>query len=399
MTINNVRTLDESFDTLCARTGSASAPLDTPPIAPPIYQTAVFDVGDLDDVDAIYEGRKPGWIYHRDGNPTVRLLEEAVARLEGAEDALATASGMAAISAALLAALAPGDHVVAADLLYGRTLQLLRDGVGRFGVETTFVDPLDLGAVAAALRPATKLIFVETIANPLLRVPDLRALATLAHERGARLMVDHTFASPYLCRPLALGADLVVHSGTKYLGGHSDATSGLLAADRAFVATARRSASTWGAPLAALDAWLTLRGMKTLALRMERACANALAVARFLAAHPAVVATHYPGLEDHPDHAIAAGLFGDEFGAMVSFEVAGGRAGAERFIRAVRHIPFAPSLADVTTTLSHPATTSHRGLPPDERARLGVTDGLIRLSVGIEAADDIIADLERGLRG
>src|SRR6185437_6135470 len=304
---------------------------------------------------------------------------------------------MAAIAAAILPGLKQGDRVVAGHDLYGKTAALLRGPLAALGVQTQFLDLTDDAAAEQALREPAAVVVVESIANPRLRVPDIARLAVLAHGAGGRLVVDNTFATPYHCRPLALGADVVVHSGTKYFGGHSDVTIGALVADAAFVGLARATLSTFGASASPFDCWLTARGIKTLALRMERASANAQRVAEFLLKQPEVLRVEYPGLAGHEHHARAAAQFERGFGAMVTFELRGGEAAASRFVRGLQRIRFAPSLADVSTTLSHPAKTSHRGYSAAQREALGISGGLIRLSVGIEHEADITADLCTGL--
>jgi cystathionine gamma-synthase len=384
------------FETLCAEVDVAPESI-TRPIAMPIVTSAVFDVPSLEAVDDLYEGRAAGFVYTRDGNPNQTVLGALVARLEGAEDGVAAATGMAAIAAAILPGLKQGDRVVAGHDLYGKTAALLRGPLAALGVQTQFLDLTDDAVAERALREPTAVVIVESIANPLLRVPDIARLAELAHGAGGRLVVDNTFATPYHCRPLALGADVVVHSGTKYFGGHSDVTIGVLVADAAFVGQARASLSTFGASASPFDCWLTARGIKTLALRMERASANAQQVAEFLLEQPEVLRVEYPGLAGHEHHARAAAQFQRGFGAMVTFELRGGEAAASRFVRGLQRIRFAPSLADVSTTLSHPAKTSHRGYSAAQREALGISGGLIRLSVGIEHEADITADLCTGL--
>jgi len=384
------------FATLCAG-ADKPVPSVTQPLVAPIVTSAVFHIPTLETVDALYEGRAEGFIYTRDGNPNQAALGRLVARLEGAEDGAAAATGMAAVAAAVLDGLKQGDRIVAAHDLYGKSMALLRGPLSGFGVRVDFVDLADNNAARAALAQPAAAVLVESVSNPLLHLPDLPLLAGLAHAAGARLVVDNTFATPYHCTPLAHGADVVVHSGTKYLGGHSDVTIGALAGSAEAMDRARSLLATFGGTASPFDCWLTVRGIKTLALRMERASANALTVARFLASRPEVARVNYPGLETHPHHERACRLLRNGFGAMVTFDLAGGVAAAERFIAALRYIRFAPSLGDVSTTLSHPAKTSHRGYPPEQRERLGITDGLIRLSVGIERVGDIIADLEHGL--
>jgi cystathionine beta-lyase/cystathionine gamma-synthase len=385
------------LETVCAEVDEQPPSL-TRPLAMPIVPSSVFAVDSLEALDDVSEGRADGFIYTRDGNPNQAVLERLVGRLEGAEAGLACASGMGAIAAALLTGLRSGDRVVAGDALYGRTMALLSGPLAAFGVRPVFANLSDEEAAARALREPAAAVIVETISNPLLRVPDIGLLSQLAVGAGARLIVDNTFATPFHCRPLAHGAHVVVHSGTKYLGGHSDVTNGVLAGAQEFVDRARYTMSTFGASASPIDCWLTVRGIKTLALRMERASANAQNVAAFLAGREdAIVAVHYPGLESHQQHQVARKILERGFGAMVSFELRGGEAAASAFVRGLRRIRLAPSLGDVSTTVSHPSKTSHRALGEAARQALGIRPGLIRLSVGIEHHDDIIADLKLGL--
>ena len=371
-------------------------PSPSTPTAPPIYQTSVYSFPDLASLDAVQDGTARGYMYGRYGLPNHTALERAVAALEGAEAAVACASGMGAIAAALLAALSGGGKVAAAREVYGGTYGLLEE-LGRFGVGTTWVDAGNIPEVEAALGEGCRLLLVETLSNPLVRVADLPALAAAAHRAGALLLVDNTFATPCLCRPLAHGADAVVHSATKFLGGHSDLTAGVLVGTASFIREARRVAMRFGPTLGPHDAWLAVRGMKTLSLRMARSCENALALATFLAGHPNVAAVHYPGLPSHPGHPLARRLLMGGFGGVLAFELRGGLEAADALVKALRLITLVPSLGGVATTLSHPVKTSHRDLSPAERERLGVRDGLLRLSVGIEDAADLTADLAEAL--
>lgn len=371
-------------------------PSPSTPTAPPIYQTSVYTFPDLASLDAVQDGTARGYMYGRYGLPDHTALERAVAALEGAEAAVACASGMGAIAAALLAALSGGGKVAAARELYGGTYGLLEE-LGRFGVGTTWVDAGNLAGVEAALKGGCRLLLVETLSNPLVRVADLPALAAAAHLAGALFLVDNTFATPCLCRPLRHGADAVVHSVTKFLGGHHDLTAGVLVGTARFIREARRVAMRFGPTLGPHDAWLAVRGMKTLSLRMARTCENALALAAFLAGHPKVTAVHYPGLPSHPGNPLACRLLTGGFGGVLAFEMRGGLEAADALVKALRLITLVPSLGGVATTLSHPVKTSHRGLSPAERERLGVRDGLLRLSVGIEDAADLTADLAQAL--
>jgi cystathionine beta-lyase/cystathionine gamma-synthase len=369
---------------------------------PPIVPAAVHEFAGLDQVDAVYEGREAGYIYYRNGGPTQAALEAAVAALEGAgapepPQAVVAASGMGAISATLMAFCGAGDHVVAQADLYGVTRALLEQEARRLGIETTFADATDVRALAGACRPSTRLLLVETLSNPLVRVADLEGAARLAAARGLVLVVDNTFATPVHCRPLARGAHVVVHSTAKMLSGHDDVGGGVAVAAPPLATRIRATAVRLGPTLSAFDAWLALRGLRTLPLRAERAAANAAELARRLAGHPGVAAVHYPGLPDHPQAARAGALLMAGAGAILAFEVRGGREGAGRLVEQLRVIRLAPSLGGVATTTSYPASTSHRALAPEARRALGIGDGLVRLSVGIEAVDDLWRDLEKAL--
>jgi cystathionine beta-lyase/cystathionine gamma-synthase len=336
-------------------------------------------------------------LYQRYGNaPNHVLVEERIAALEGAEDAVVLGSGMAAMACAVISVVSSGDHVVATDAIYGGTRALLELELPRFGIETTFVD-LTSPDWTGAFRPNTKLLIGESPSNPLLRVLDLRALAEEAHARGAVMIVDSTFASPVNSLPVEHGVDLVMHSATKYLGGHSDVTAGVIAGGRERVAQVRNRAKVWGPLLDPHGVWLLERGIKTLAVRMERHNANGLAVARWAERHPGVTRVHYPGLESHPDHATAARVL-DGFGGMLGIEVVGGGDGAARFVRALKLAKLAPSLGGVETLISEPRYTSHAAMSPERRAANGIRDGFVRVSLGIEDAADLIADFDQALR-
>ena len=385
-----------SIDSICAAAGS-DVPSVTRPLTAPIYQNSVFEIESLEQVDDIYEGRQDGFIYSRDANPNVSILERVVADLENTDDAVAFASGMAAVGVTLLALVESGDTVLAADALYGGTNLLLRQHLTRLGIETDFVDACDLDAVERSLRKGPKVMLIESITNPLLSLPDIRAISDMAHKSGAVLIVDNTLATPVLLRPLDLGADVVIHSATKSLGGHSDVTGGVAAARADIAMQIRQSNRVWGSTLDPFAAWLIARGIRTLPLRVERACRNAMSAAAFLSDHPKVSEVYYPGLPGHPQHELAGTMLTGGFGGMVSYEIRGGGDAASEFMRALDMIRFAPSLGEARTTISHPAKTSHRSLTEDERAQSGISGGLIRMSCGLESAEDIIADLERAL--
>jgi len=353
-------------------------------------------VAGLDQIDALHEGREPGFIYARDGHPNAAQLAAKVAALEGADAALVCASGMAAESAVFLAELGQGDQVALAESVYGRTAALVGHELSRFGIGHAVFDATRPETLRAALTPSTRLAFAETLSNPLVRLADIEGLAEIARGAGVRLVIDHTFA-PLLCRPLALGAEVVTHSATKLIGGHSDLTLGLVAGSREWIARASAVASTFGLTGDPFQSWLALRGVATLALRSARACATALKLAGRLTSHDRVRTVHYPGLPHHPDHARAARVLKGGFGTIVTLNL-GGRAEADAFIRGLRHVPFAPSLGDVATMLSHPATTSHRGQTTEQWRAQGITPGLVRLSIGLEDPDDLWEDLNQALR-
>lgn len=384
-------------DDVCPRPDEPP-PMPTAPLASPIYPAAVYRCASPDEADRLLSGAEAGYVYSRDRQPNADLLAEKIRELHGAERAAICGSGMAASSAVALAFLKSGDHVVVGDQMYGRTFGLLRE-LARLGVEHTTVDACDLPAVRAALKPHTRLVWVETITNPLVRVVDVAALAEIARLGKTKLVVDNTFASPVLCRPLELGADVVYESLTKIMNGHSDVLLGAVCGRAADWDRVASVIATFGLSAGPFDCWLAARGIGTLALRADRASSNALAAAQFLATRKECERVDYAGLPTHPDHALAKRQFAGRFGSMLSFTLRGGRAAADKFITAAKRIPFAPSLGDLSTTLSHPESTSHRGLTPEERSRLGITGGTIRLSVGIESPEAVIEALGEGLGG
>ncbi len=367
------------------------------PIAVPIYQTSGF-VFDDPEVMADAMGRPDGpYVYGRYTNPTVRSLEQAISGLEGGSGAIATGSGMGAINVVLLGLLKPGDHFIAQQALYGGTAAMINELAGRFGITVSYVPEDDPAALRAAVRPETRLVYLETIANPMCRVADLPGMFAVARELGLVSVVDNTFATPMLCRPIEHGADIVLHSTTKYLSGHTDVVGGMAVfADDALYQKVWHFAIELGASADPFAAWLTLRGLQTLPLRMERHCANARLLATRLAGHPAVAAVHWPGLPSHPSYELAGKLLPD-FGGVFAFDLAGGRAAGEKFMSSVRLALLAPSLGGVETLILHPATTSHRALSAAELARHGIGEGTVRVAVGIEHAEDLWADFEQAL--
>jgi cystathionine gamma-synthase/methionine-gamma-lyase len=375
------------------------------PVSTPIYASTTFSHPDIQTTDRVLGGEEEGYSYARYDNPTVRAFEEAVGSLEGLSGearAFAFGSGMAATHAALAAAeLTPGATALAAEQLYGSTATLLVQVFGAGGVETRFFDAYDLGAVekkVAELRP--RAVIVETISNPLLRVADVAGIAEITRAAGAALIVDNTFGTPYLQRPLDLGADIVVHSATKYLSGHGDLTAGLVVAGPPYDAAVENIRKLVGGVLGPFEAWLAHRGLKTLSLRMARQCENARKISARLQNHPKIAKVNHPSLEGHPDRKTTGRLLSDT-GGLVSFELdvdpENGRDAAFRFLNALELCVRAPSLGDIYTLAIHPATSSHRELSPSRRERLGVKESLIRLSVGIEHPEDVAADIERAL--
>ena len=379
----------------------AAAPRETS-VSTPLYHSVGYLEPSAAVMEDVFSGETAGYVYRRYTSPTVEAFERAVAALEGGDAAFATASGMAAVHAALLAAgVRAGSHVVAARDCYGATYDLLATLLTEQGVTTHFVDVTDLRQVEQAVvrqRPAA--VVVEIVSNPLLKLADISALASSAHAVGAALIVDSTFATPYLCRPLSLGADYVVHSASKYIGGHGDVLAGVVACSNANREKLFAIEKKIGAVLAPEVAWLALRGLKTLPLRMRQQCGNAGLVAQFLSQHPAVARVYYPGLASHPQHQLAQQLFGGRgFGGMVAFELRNGtRAAVFAFLDTLKLVLPATTLGDVYSLALYPVMASHRAVPPVERGKLGITDGLLRLSIGIEDADDIVADLDAALR-
>lgn len=392
--------LDARAAELATRAVHAGEETDAPPLEAPVVLSSAFRLGGADEAAAAFRGETDALVYGRWGNPTVRQLEAVVAALEGAEACAAAASGMAAIAGTLLALCKSGAHVVAPRAMYGESARLLRERLPAYGIATTFVDS-DARAYEAAVRPETRVLYVETPANPTLAMTEVRAVAAVARARGLVTVCDNTFATPFSQSPLALGADVVVHSMTKAIGGHGDAIAGAVCGERARTDEIRELVVRGlGAPLSPATAHLVARGARTLPLRQRQACATAAALAARLASHPGVARVHHPSLPSHPGHAIARAEM-HAYGSILAFELARtDRAPYERckrFVGAVELAAHAVSLGDVRTLVAHPASTTHASMPPDDRARAGVADGLLRLSVGIEAERDVWADLEQAL--
>ncbi|MBI4350149.1 MAG: cystathionine gamma-synthase [Elusimicrobia bacterium] len=377
------------FETALIHAGQ-EADKETGAVNIPIYQTSTYKQDGI--------GRDRGWEYSRTGNPTRKALEDCIAALEGTRYGMAFASGLAAEATACLSLLKKGDHVVSGDDIYGGTYRLFEKVFRKWGLEITYADSRSPASFRKAMRRNTRLIWAETPTNPLLNITDIEALAGIAKKGKALLAVDNTFATPYFQRPLELGADIVVHSSTKYLGGHSDVIGGLMAvADKRVYEEIKFSQNAAGGVPGPWDSWLTLRGIKTLAVRMKAHEANAFAVANFLSSHRAVSKVFYPGLESHPGHSLARKQM-HGFGGMVSFELKGGRPAAEVFFKKLKIYMLAESLGGVESLACYPATMTHASIPEKERLKRGITAGLVRLSSGIENSDDLIGDLERALK-
>ncbi|SFM07964.1 methionine gamma-lyase [Pelosinus propionicus] len=386
------------YDTTIIHAGQAPDPA-TGALATPIHQTSTFVFENAEQGAARFALEEEGYIYTRLGNPTQHALEEKMAALENAEAALAVASGMTAIAAAFWTLCGNGDHIVASDTLYGCTHALLSHSMPKFGIDVTFVDASNLETIRKAIRPNTKVVYIETPANPTLTILDIAATADLAHEYNAKLMVDNTFMSPYCQRPLELGADVVVHSATKYINGHGDVIAGIVLGKKEFINEVRFVGvkDVTGGCISPFNAWLTLRGLKTLGVRMERHCKNALQVAMFLEKHPNVEKVYYPGLPGHTGHQLAKTQMSG-FGGMLSFEIKGGIETGRKVMNSVKLCLLAVSLGDTETLIQHPASMTHSPIPREERLKAGISDGLIRLSVGLEDPNDIIADLDQAIK-
>jgi methionine-gamma-lyase len=372
---------------------------ETGALTTPIYQAATFSFDSAEQGGRIFSAEEEGAFYTRVGNPTTAQLEEKLALLEGAEAAMALSSGMGAITAALWTVLKAGDHIVTSQTIYGCTHELFEFGLSKFNVDVSFVDMRDPENVRKAMRKNTRLVFVETPANPNLILNDIELISAIAHEQEHTLvMADNTFATPYLQQPIALGADIVVHSATKYLNGHGDVIAGFIAGTQELMDEIRVTGLKYmtGASQSPFDSFLILRGMKTLDIRMDRHCDNADAVAEFLEGHPAVEKVYFPGLKSFPQYDLAVKQM-KRFGAIISFEVKGGFENGKKVINAVKLCRIAVSLGDAETLIQHPASMTHLAYSEEDREKAGISEGLIRLSVGLETADDIIADLKQTL--
>ncbi|TAM09470.1 MAG: O-succinylhomoserine sulfhydrylase [Nevskiaceae bacterium] len=365
----------------------------------PIYATSSFLFDNAEQMAEVFAGHEPGYVYSRFVNPTVRAFEDRLAAMEGGEACVATGSGMGAILSTCLALLKAGDHILASRTIFGSTIGLFDRILGKFGVETSFVDPTELDAWRAGLRSNTRLLFVETPSNPLLRIADITGLADIAHGAGALLMVDNCFLTPVLQQPIKLGADLVIHSATKYIDGQGRCVGGAVVGSNAVVGDeVFRFLRTAGVSLSPFNAWVFLKGLETLPLRMRAHCDSAAKLAAWLRSHPQVERVYYLGLPDDPQHALACKQQSG-FGGLVSFDVKGGRDAAWHVINACRLLSVTSNLGDTRTTITHPASTTHARITEAARQAAGIGQGLLRVSVGLEDIDDVITDLQRGLGG
>ncbi|MEW6724669.1 MAG: methionine gamma-lyase [Bacillota bacterium] len=384
------------FSTRCVHAGQDPDP-STGALATPIYQTSTFVFPSVERGAARFAGEEQGYIYTRLGNPTQAAFEAKMAALEEGEAALAFGSGMGAISATVLGVVRQGDHLVSDETIYGCTHAFFSHMLPSFGVEVTLVDASRPEAVEKAIRPNTKCIYIESPCNPTLKLIDMQAIAAIARRHGITTIMDNTFVSPYFQRPLEHGIDVVIHSATKYISGHGDVIAGVAVGRQEFIDMVRMTTlKDIGAVISPFDSWLLLRGLKTLAVRMEKHQANALEVARFLENHPKVERVYYPGLPSHPQHELAKRQM-DGFGGMIAFELKGGLEQGKTVMNSVRLCRLAVSLGDVDTLIQHPASMTHSVVPEEDRLKAGITNGQVRLSVGIEDVEDIIADLEQAL--
>jgi O-succinylhomoserine sulfhydrylase len=385
---------DWSLETLAVRAGQTRSQFNEHSEA--LYLTSSFVFDSAAQAAARFSGAEEGMVYARFTNPTVTMMQDRLAALEGAEACVATASGMAAILSTVMALMKSGEHIVASRSIFGATQQLLGNILPRFGIETTFVDSPDSAAFAAAIQPNTRILFIETPSNPLTEVLDMTALAGVAHASGVLFIVDNCFCSPALQKPLAWGADLVIHSATKYLDGQGRVLGGAVCGPKTLVDEVFKFLRTAGPTLSPFNAWVILKGMETLALRMQQQSANALKLAHWLEQQPQVARVHYPGLASHTQHALAMRQQATG-GAIVAFEVYGGREAAWRVVDNCKLLSITANLGDTKTTITHPASTTHGRISPEARAASGIGEGLLRIAVGLESPADLQADLARGL--
>ncbi|WP_286680444.1 aminotransferase class I/II-fold pyridoxal phosphate-dependent enzyme [Tepidanaerobacter sp. EBM-49] len=386
--------MNKKYMTKLTHTGEKVMPSVSAPKVPPIYMSSVFSFDSVKELDEVYEGT-PGYVYSRMGNPNHDSLEEILATIDEGEDALVYSSGMGAISMSLLANIKSQDHIISSNVLYGGTWELLTEELKKFNVEVTFLD-FNKDDIEPYFKPNTKVVYMETISNPLMEVADIRKIAKIAHQHNAKLIVDNTFATPVVCQPLKLGADIVVYSLTKYMGGHSDVIGGGVVSDKETIENIRHVGSIYGPTMSPFDAWLITRSLRTLELRMRQHSQNAMKLAEYLENHKKVKKVYYPGLASSPSKNIAEEIFYNGlFGGMMSVDLVGEEEEACKFIDSLEKVKLVPSLAGVTTTMSYPAKTSHRSMSRKERQDAGISDSLLRISVGLEEIEDIIEEFNK----
>lgn len=389
--------MDKSFATQLTHLGEKNPPSVSRTKSLPISMSSVFVFDDVETLDKVYDGEEKGYVYSRNANPVQDALSEIMYNIEGAENAQAFSSGMAAITMSILALVKAGDHIIAGSVLYGGTYEFLKTELKKFNIDVTFVD-LVKEDIKKYFLPNTKLVYVETISNPLMEVIDIEAVARAAHGNNAKLIVDNTFATPIICQPMKLGADIVVYSATKYLCGHSDVTGGIAVTNKRNMEKIRGTAVLYGTMMSPFDAWLLIRSLRTLELRVMKHSQNALKLAQFLETHDRVLKVYYPGLNSSTFNTLANRIFNNGlFGGMLSVDLKNGEKGAYDLIRDLETIKFVPSLAGVSTTVSYPAKTSHRALTDEELKDAGISKGLIRISAGLEDASDIIEEFKKAL--
>lgn len=390
--------MDNNIMTKLVRLGEKCPPVKFASKAVPIYMSSSFSFNDVESLEEIYNGESEGYIYSRISNPGHDILREIMAGIEEGQVAQVYSSGMGAIAVAILANVQAGDHIIADNVLYGGSFQLLRDELTRFNVETTFVD-LKNENVEDYIKENTKLVYMETISNPLMEVIDIRSMSELCHKNGIKLVIDNTFATPVVCQPLKLGADIVVYSATKYLCGHSDIMAGIVISDKETMEKVSHTGCLYGPTMSPFDSWLLTRSLRTLKLRMRQHCDNALKLAQYLEKHEKVKKVYYPGLESSEYNTLAKEVFNENmFGGMLSIDLVGGEKAVWDLIRVLENIKFVPSLACINTSLSFPVKTSHRALSDEELTKAGISKGLLRISTGLEDIEDIISEFEEGLK-
>ena len=390
--------MDKSFASRLIHLGEKSPKSVSATKSLPISMTSVFVFDDVETLDTVYEGEAEGYIYTRNGNPVHDALAEIMFHIEEGEDALVYSSGMAAISLSILSQVRAGDHIIAANVLYGGSFQFIKTELARFNISVTFVDPVTED-ISGYFRPNTRVVYLETISNPLMEVIDLVKIAEVTHRFGAKLIVDNTFATPVICQPLLLGADIVAYSATKYLCGHSDVTAGIVVSNKETIKQIYSIGLLYGPTMSPFDAWLVVRSLRTLELRIIQHSSNALKLASYLVKNDKISQVYYPGLPSSPTYEVAKRIFNNNlFGGMLSIDLVNGEKGAYDLIRNLESIKFVPSLAGVSTSVSYPAKTSHRALNEEELRKANISKGLIRISTGLENVDDIIAEFEKALK-